>query len=222
MVKSYKLILESGPNAGTEFPLEKDELYLGRDVNNDIVVNDPEVSRRHARLVKKGEDYFFEDMGSTNGTFILGLRLSKPVSLQPDTKITIGERVQLSYIVESTDPSATVIAPRRAEPVIQRPPVAPMPPVQTPPAPPVQPSYIPPAPPVYQASSTPPPMAQPRSAAPVYPGMPVKKKSKAGLILLVIVAILVVFCVLPFVIIELTDNWCNLFPWIFQPMGACM
>jgi len=222
MVKSYKLILESGLNAGTEYPLEKDELYLGRDVNNDIVVNDPEVSRRHARLVKQGEDFYFEDMGSTNGTFISGQRLANPVLLQPGTKITIGERVELSYVVVSTDPSATVIAPRRVEPAVQRPPVAPPPPVQSTPVPPPQPVNIPPAPPAYQAPAVPPRVVPPQSIPAAYPGAPVKKKSKALMIILILLAILVVFCVVPFIIIDLTDNWCNLFPGIFQSLGACM
>ena len=130
MTKSFKLVLQSGPNAGIEFPLEKQELYLGRDVNNDIVVNDAEVSRRHARFVRQGDNYYYEDLGSTNGTFILGQRLTAPALLQPGTTITIGERVLLGYIVEANDPFATVAAPRRAAPDTQRPPTSFVPPPQ--------------------------------------------------------------------------------------------
>ena len=47
MAKSYKLIFKNGPTGDREFSLEKDVLFLGRDVNNDVVVDDSEVSRRH-------------------------------------------------------------------------------------------------------------------------------------------------------------------------------
>ena len=220
-MKSFKLILESGTESGTEYLLEKDELYLGRDVNNDIVINDPEVSRRHARITRIGEDYYFEDLGSTNGTFILGQRLSSPALLLPNAKITIGERVQIGYLVESLDPFATVAAPRRMEI-----PVPPTPPVNIPPA---QPSVTPEVqvapPPVF----TPPP-AKPVTTPPVVPPstpppktVSPKKKSKAGVILLIILGVIVVFCVLPWIIVEITNSYCALFPGIFNLLapGSC-
>lgn len=216
MAKSFKLIIESGPSAGTELLLEKDELSLGRDVNNDLVVNDPEVSRKHARLIKEGDSYIFEDLGSTNGTFILGERLSKPTFLVPNSKITIGERVQLSYVVEGLDPSETVIAPRHvAQPPVQ-PPATYVPPTPPPAVPPVPPASVPPKPPVQverpSAPVPPPPMGMPPAP---------KKKSKALMVILIILAVIVVFCVIPFILIDVTNNWCNLFGNIFQLMGAC-
>lgn len=216
MAKSFKIIIESGPSAGTELLLEKDELSLGRDVNNDLVINDPEVSRKHARLIKEGDSYIFEDLGSTNGTFILGERLSKPTLLVPNSKITIGERVQLSYVVEGVDPSETVIAPRHVPQPPVQPPAAYVPPTPPPAIPPVPAASVPPKPPVQAARPSapvpPPPMAG--SPAP-------KKKNKALMVILIILAVIVVFCVIPFVLIDLTNNWCNLFGGIFQLMGAC-
>lgn len=216
MAKSFKIIIESGPSAGTELMLEKDELSLGRDVNNDLVINDPEVSRKHARLIKEGDSYIFEDLGSTNGTFILGERLSKPTLLVPNSKITIGERVQLSYVVEGVDPSETVIAPRHVPQPPVQPPAAYVPPTPPPAIPPVPAASVPPKPPVQAARPSapvpPPPMAG--SPAP-------KKKNKALMVILIILAVIVVFCVIPFVLIDLTNNWCNLFGGIFQLMGAC-
>lgn len=227
MTKSYKLILESGPNSGTEYPLEKDELYLGRDVNNDVVINDAEVSRRHARLVRQGDDYYFEDMGSTNGTFILGQRLSSPTLLLPNAKITIGEKVQISYIAESIDPTATVVAQRRMEMPVQRPPVVNVFPVQPAPTPPIQsappPSYTPP---VYSTPAVPPMMSSAQPVYANYPGaqMPPKKKSKAGIILLIILGVILVFCMVPWIIIEITNSYCALFPGIFNMLqaGSCL
>ncbi|MHC1740793.1 MAG: FHA domain-containing protein [Anaerolineaceae bacterium] len=234
MVNSYKLVLQSGPNAGTEFPLEKDELYLGRDVNNDITINDAEVSRRHARFSRQGENYIYEDLGSTNGSFILGQRVAAPTLLLPGTTITIGERVLINFKVESTDASATVVVarPRQVAPVVPPTPVAPPASVVPPPA-----AYPPPAyqPPAYTPPVNPPPPGVP---APVYspqrptymvppppatPRAEPKKTSKGLVILLVIVGIILVFCVIPWIIVEVTNSYCSLFPGIFNAIqpGSC-
>jgi hypothetical protein len=203
MVTSYKLVLQSGPNAGTEYPIEKGELYLGRDANNDIVINDPEVSRRHARIVRQGDDYFYEDLGSTNGSFILGQRLSTLTMLHPGVTLMIGENVVINYVVTSTDPSATVAAPRRQRQAIP------------PPSMPVTPAPVP-MPQVAPVMSMPAPQMQ---MPPVQMPMP-QKKSKAGITILIIVAIILVFCIIPWIIIDATKNWCNLFPGIFNMIQA--
>ncbi len=195
MPTTYRLILLSGASTGTEYPLEKTELQLGRDLSNDIVINDAEVSRRHARLVLQGDGYVLEDLGSTNGTFIQGQRLAAPVVLRPGETITIGEQVKLKYEVLTTDQSATVVVQRRAAEAIPQP-IPPSAPVMQPPVAPVP--------------ATPPMMAGPIQP-PMTPGMvPLKpkKKAKALTIILVILAILIVFCVIPIVIIDLTKSWC--------------
>ena len=46
MPSSYRLVMRSGPSAGKVHPLEKNELFIGRDLNNDVVINDPEKSDR--------------------------------------------------------------------------------------------------------------------------------------------------------------------------------
>ncbi|MBV8934308.1 MAG: FHA domain-containing protein, partial [Alphaproteobacteria bacterium] len=69
-----------------------DEIYIGRwDADGgifpdvDLDADDPEakVSRRHARLTRRGEQYFVEDLGSTNGTFINRGRRLLPGDRQP-------------------------------------------------------------------------------------------------------------------------------------------
>lgn len=208
MGTTYKLILQSGVGAGTEYPLEKTDLLLGRDLSNDIVVNDPEVSRRHARLLLQEGSYILEDLGSTNGTFIRGQRLGAPLVLRPGETITIGEKVVLKYEVLQTDPNATVVVQRRAVDATQ-PPVgpapipAPRPVVAAVPQPPVQPVSIPP-PNLQQAPAR-------------------KKMSKALIIILVLLAILFVFCLIPWLIIEMTNSYCALFPGVFNALqpGAC-
>jgi hypothetical protein len=51
------------------------KIKLGRDKANDIVLEDKLVSRRHAVIQKIGEEYFLEDLGSTNGTLVNGKRV---------------------------------------------------------------------------------------------------------------------------------------------------
>jgi hypothetical protein len=73
------LIINRGRSAGKEFPVHEDEAYIGRwDADSgifpdvDLDSDDPEakVSRRHARITRRSEQYFIEDLGSTNGTFV--------------------------------------------------------------------------------------------------------------------------------------------------------
>jgi pSer/pThr/pTyr-binding forkhead associated (FHA) protein len=52
------------------------KIRLGRDKANDIVLEDKLVSRRHAVIQKIGEEYFLEDLGSTNGTQVNGQRVA--------------------------------------------------------------------------------------------------------------------------------------------------
>jgi hypothetical protein len=74
-----KLVIHRGRSVGKEFPLSEDESHIGRwDADGgifpdvDLDSDDPEakVSRRHARITRRGEQYFIEDLGSTNGTFL--------------------------------------------------------------------------------------------------------------------------------------------------------
>lgn len=226
MPTTFRLILLSGVGAGTEYPLEKTELQLGRDLSNDIVINDPEVSRRHAHLVLEGDGYILEDLGSTNGTFIRGQRLAAPVVLRPGETITIGEKVNLKYEVISADQSATVVIQRRSAEGVQTPipqPVAsPMP----------QPVIAPPSQAMVPPPNQPVPIAPPPVGAPMQPPfapgmMPplAKKKTKTLTIILILLAIIVVFCLIPIIILDVTKSWCapfigNILNFIFGA-GTC-
>ena len=252
---AFKLILKSGTGTGTEYPLEKTEIFLGRDLSNDIVINDPEVSRRHARLVLTGNAYAIEDLGSTNGTFLRGQRLTAPVVLTPGENITLGENVVIAYEFIPIDPDATVAAFRRPAPSASQP-VAPAAqsitpaPQYTPPIAPTPPQYVAPQPVTPQYISPQPPepeyvphQVQSRPVAPVAPATPVQQvytpipppeqvlqeppiiKKRSGWLnaLLVVIGILLVFCVIPWLIIELTNSYCALFPGIFNAIqpGVC-
>jgi hypothetical protein len=90
------------------FDLTKEVTLFGRDVTNDIVLGDAEVSRQHARLTHTPGGYVLEDLGSTNGSFVNGERLLAPRALNPGDLIGFGENVTLTFEVVSPDVAATI------------------------------------------------------------------------------------------------------------------
>src|SRR5687767_13274222 len=128
MAPQFQLIMRSGPTPGAAFTLEGDQLTVGRDSTNEIVINDAEISRRHARLTFQGGKYVIEDLGSTNGTFVNGQRLAGPRVLKAGEVVSFGEQIVLVFEMTNFDAGATMVSPRAAAvPSIQRPLTAPPP-----------------------------------------------------------------------------------------------
>ena len=129
MASHFQLIMRSGPTPGAVFNLGGEQLTVGRDSTNDIVINDAEISRRHARLTFQGGKYVLEDLGSTNGTFVNGQRLAGPRVLKAGEVVSFGEQIVLVYEASTFDPAATVASPRAsAVPSASRPVPPPPPP----------------------------------------------------------------------------------------------
>jgi hypothetical protein len=63
---------------------------IGRNVNNTIYVEDDFVSATHAMLTFRGRSWFVEDQGSTNGTYVNGHRIDRPVALSFGDELTVG------------------------------------------------------------------------------------------------------------------------------------
>jgi len=76
----------------------KEEITIGRNKDNDIQIENLAVSGRHARIKKHRNDYFIEDLKSTNGTFLNEKRISKEV-LKNNDAVTIGKHT-LSILLE--------------------------------------------------------------------------------------------------------------------------
>lgn len=85
------LVIRQGPQAGMSFPLTGGEVIIGREEGIGIVLQDPESSRRHARVVMQADRYIVEDLGSTNGTFVNGVQLTGSQVLNPGDSIGIGQ-----------------------------------------------------------------------------------------------------------------------------------
>lgn len=214
MNPSFRLIMRAGPSAGKVFPLDKNELFIGRDLNNDVVINDPEVSRRHARLFLQGSNFVIEDLGSTNGTQINGQRIMGPHILRSGELIIFGEHVSLIYEAAEPEPDATIASSgARVSPTAQ-------PQYSTPPQPayqPPQPAYQPPQPAYVPPSQ---PFAGQVPAGPEY-AEPAEKKFPVGIVVVVLAVLLIICACVAFLwFIDSSNLWCSWFGFIFGP-EAC-
>ena len=202
MVSQFQLIMRSGPTPGASFILEGDQLTVGRDATNEIVINDAEISRRHARLTFQGGKYVLEDLGSTNGTFVNGQRLAGPRVLKAGEVVQFGEQIMLVFEATTIDSGATMVSPRvgAAVPSVPRP--------STP---------VPPPPPVEYAGSVP---ASPASVV----VEPARKMNLTPIIIGVVVFLLLCCCISVFVWVDADatgGRWCT-FPFsiIAQILGS--
>jgi hypothetical protein len=168
MAAQFQFVMRAGPTVGKIFPLEKPEISIGREAGNTVAINDSEISRRHARMELRGSAYMIQDLGSTNGTFVNGIRLTSLQVLNPGDTVTLGEGVTLMFET-SGDPNVTMSsakAPRTAARM-------PKPAVPAAPAP-----------------------VEPAAAAPVPLEAPTKKRGGGGKVALIVIAIVVVCLIL--------------------------
>jgi hypothetical protein len=91
--RQLQLVVHAGPLAGKGYPIATSTLTFGRDPDNNIVLDDSEVSRHHARLVREAGQIVLEDLGSTNGTRVNGRAIEGQHVLQPADIISIGSSV---------------------------------------------------------------------------------------------------------------------------------
>jgi len=70
------LVVMAGSNVGEMYKLDKEQLVIGRGDKADLRLLDDGISRDHARVVKDGAEMMLEDMGSTNGTYCNGARVT--------------------------------------------------------------------------------------------------------------------------------------------------
>ena len=91
------------PQATSEFTLEQDAYTVGRSATNDIVVDDPIVSRQHARLERTPEGYKITDLGSLNG-LLYGTEAITERILKDGDVLYIGDSISLTYSVPVEEP----------------------------------------------------------------------------------------------------------------------
>jgi pSer/pThr/pTyr-binding forkhead associated (FHA) protein len=99
---TVSLLLERGPQTNQRFVLTGEQSSIGRSSANDVVIVDPEVSRRHARIVHRKDQLALEDLGSTNGTFLNGQRVTHLTALQDGDLIDLGDSISLRVMTAVT------------------------------------------------------------------------------------------------------------------------
>lgn len=77
-------------NGQHSFPLESNLLTIGRGLNNDIVLEDPRISRQHAQVRFKSRRFLIADTGSTNGTYVNGTPVTTEQVLRTGDIVSLG------------------------------------------------------------------------------------------------------------------------------------
>jgi hypothetical protein len=116
------LYAEHGPGTGQLLPVGEGALTLGRSSSCDLRLPHASISRRHARLTRRGERLFLEDLGSQNGTFLDDERLAGPRELQVGQRIHIGPavlRLRVPGANARTDRPRRRSRPVQADPVVR-------------------------------------------------------------------------------------------------------
>ena len=88
-----------------EFPLGAGEHLIGRDPACAVVINSPDVSRHHARLLISSAGVFIEDLGSKNGTFVETKRAEGLTAVTPDAGIVVGRTAMLLREAQELSPT---------------------------------------------------------------------------------------------------------------------
>jgi len=85
-----ELVIASGPDSGHSFKISGPAIRIGRAPDNDLVLRDPATSGHHARVERRGNQFYVVDLGSTNGTLVNG-EVVMERELKNGDSITIGQ-----------------------------------------------------------------------------------------------------------------------------------
>src|SRR3954447_1692886 len=94
--RAYLIVL-AGNTVGEMYKISKSETVIGRGSQADIHVVDDGISRRHAMIVHKGTEMAVRDLGSTNGTYCNGERITDEKALSDGDKIQVGSTTILKF-----------------------------------------------------------------------------------------------------------------------------
>lgn len=103
MKSDYRIIVEAGPDQGREFTPSATGGDIGRSPQNDIVLNDGELSRKHCRLEFRGDELWITDLASANGTYVNGKEV-------PESRLSDGDAVLIGSTTLRVKTAASVPA----------------------------------------------------------------------------------------------------------------
>ncbi|CAM2911554.1 FHA domain-containing protein FhaB [Skermania piniformis] len=87
------LVVTQGALAGTRITLSEQPVLIGRADDSTLVLTDDYASTRHARLSPRGSDWYVEDLGSTNGTYLDRAKVTTAVRVPLGTPVRVGKTV---------------------------------------------------------------------------------------------------------------------------------
>ena len=112
-----KLTIVDGKDTGKNIEITKDEILAGRSLDNDFVISDISVSRKHFKITKEGDRFIIADMGSGNGIKVNGTKTTSTVLSDGDI-ISVGAR-QIKFEILNPDLKPKVQAQRVTKQTIQ-------------------------------------------------------------------------------------------------------
>lgn len=217
MTDTVKLIVKVGDEISKSFDFMTDKCVIGRNPNSDIVIEDIEVSKNHLTITRKGNTFLIEDQNSTNGTFLNGKKLKKPTAIKNGDMISLGNNQVLEFVYEKADeipePDEISDSSQKDESVQSK-------------VTKVEEEITEVEKPLKERVDKEEPERKTENNH--------KKKTSNNktedhkkptwiVILITAMAFVVIFCVIPLIVIEATNQWCNLFAGFFNSMspGVC-
>ncbi|MEQ3551296.1 FHA domain-containing protein [Pseudonocardia nematodicida] len=88
-----QLLVTQGPLAGSRITLDSRPILIGRADDSTLKLDDDYASTRHARISQQGDEWYVEDLGSTNGTYLERAKVSGPTRVPLGTPVRIGKTV---------------------------------------------------------------------------------------------------------------------------------
>ncbi len=199
-----KLIFQTGSQPGKEVLLSGDEVTIGRDPENSVVLEDVQISRHHLRIYPDKQNWLIEDLKSTNGTTVNGKALRKAQKLKHGDLVTMGEDSTFEVVLKTEKPKEaepTANAEVQEKLRIKREKRNDVDPMTDNPIEDIE-EFV----------------DEEKDTVKFLDRYP-----KWAIILMIAIAFIIIFCVIPMVVIEVSDQWCNLFSGFFNSVspGVC-
>ena len=217
MTDTVKLIVKAGDEISKPFDLIKEKSVIGRDPNSDIVIEDIEVSKNHLAITRKGNTFQIEDQNSTNGTFLNGKKLRKPTAIKNGDLISLGKNIVLEFVYEKHDEipeSPEIPKPSQLDELDQSKVTR------------IEEEITEVEKPLKErVDQVEPEKTNKKDQKKETSNQKTEDQKKPTWVIILIAALvfIAIFCVIPLIVIEATNQWCNLFAGFFNSMspGVC-
>ena len=115
--RSWAWLRPKGDGVKSGFPLNKDHVVIGREVQCAIMLNDNSVSRQHSSITRLAEGYLVKDLGSSNGTYVNGQRIQEYL-LQDGDRVSIGD-IEFWFEAPASEQASALAVSTQAAPMNQ-------------------------------------------------------------------------------------------------------